>query len=181
MKDHLIIQGIKLLLQGLEVDVNDRNYIKTPHRVLEFYKEMFNHKTPFPPTFEETYNEMIIAKHHEAWTICPHHLLPVKLDISVCYIPKGGVVGLSKLMRIATTFLDKPIMQETLTHEVAQGLMEQINPTPAGAGVLITGEHACMQMRGIRTKSNIVTSAMRGVLLDNSAARMEFLSLVRGS
>jgi GTP cyclohydrolase I len=180
MKDHLIIGGIKMLLQGLEVNVNDSDYIKTPHRVLEYYKEMFNHKPAFPPVYEETYSELIVARHHQAWTICPHHLLPVRLDISLGYIPRGGVVGLSKLMRIADHCLNAPIKQETLTDDIANAVMGRIKPSPIGAGVIIKGEHACMQMRGVRTSANVVTSAMRGAMFDKPEARSEFLQLVNG-
>lgn len=181
MKDHLIVQGVKLILQGLEVNTNDRNYIKTPHRVLDAYKEMFTRRTEFPPVFEEKYDEMVVMRHHTAWTLCPHHLLPVLLDISVGYVPNGGVVGLSKLARIAEMHLTGPILQETATNGIADDLINRISPPPLGAGVVIEGEHLCMKMRGLRTSGKVTTSAMRGSLLNKPETRAEFLALVRNS
>lgn len=181
MKDHLILRGVRLILEGLEVDVHDRNYIKTPHRVLDAYKEMFNHDTPFPPAFPETYNEMCVMRHHTAWGLCPHHLLPVHLDISIGYLPDGAVVGLSKLARVANHVLGKPMLQEAATHVIVDSLMTNIKPTPKGAGCVIEGQHLCMQMRGVKTPAKVSTSAMAGVFLSDPAARLEFLSLVRGT
>jgi GTP cyclohydrolase IA len=181
MKDHLILQGVKLILQGLEVDANDQNYIKTPWRVLDTYKELFNHSTPFPPTFTDGYTEMLVARHHTAWGMCPHHLLPVHLDISIGYIPNGAVVGLSKLARIANHAIGKPILQEAVTQDITRSLMSKIHPTPKGAGCVIEGVHMCMQMRGVKTPGNVVTSSMEGVFLTEPATRAEFLSLVRAS
>jgi GTP cyclohydrolase I len=179
MKDHLILEGVKLILQGLEVDPNDQNYIKTPWRVLETYKELFNHVTPFPPTFKDAYTEMLVARHHKAWGMCPHHLLPVHLDVSIGYIPAGSVVGLSKLARIANHALGKPILQEAVTQDIVDSLMTKIKPTPKGAACVIEGQHLCMQMRGVKTPGNVVTSAMQGLFLTDPATRSEFLSLVR--
>src|SRR5262245_43589868 len=179
MKDHLILQGVKLMLMGLEVNPNDRNYIKTPHRVLSTFKELFDKPSTFPPVFEEKYDEMVVMRHHSTWTLCPHHLLPVSLDISIAYIPKGGVVGLSKMARIAEMCLAKPMLQEELTHEIADAMMNNIQPVPAGAGCVVEGDHLCMRMRGVKTKGRVTTSAMRGALLEKPEARSEFLALVR--
>jgi GTP cyclohydrolase I len=177
VNEHKIIGGVQLILEGLGVDLKDRNYIKTPWRVLELYRELFNKKFTFPPVYEERYDEMIIMRHHQTWTLCPHHLLPVHLDISVAYVPNGGVVGLSKLCRIAESVLNKPAMQESITHDIADALMKNINPTPLGAGCIVRGEHLCMRMRGVKTSGSVVTSAMRGVLLQKPEARAEFLAL----
>lgn len=177
MKDHKIVQGVKLILEGLEVDVNDRNYIKTPWRYLETLKELFNKRPQFPPVFREEMNEMVTMKGHVAWTLCPHHLLPVHLITHVAYVPRGGVIGLSKMARVVEAVLTKPRLQEELTHEVVDALMNNIDPKPLGAGCVVEGEHLCMKMRGIKTNARVVTSAMRGVLLEKPEARAEFLSL----
>jgi GTP cyclohydrolase I len=126
---------------------------------------------------------MIILAHHVDWTLCPHHLLPVKLDVSIAYIPQGGVLGLSKLARLIQSNLSEPTLQEELTDDLADDLMS-LKPTkdslpPAGAAVLIYGEHLCMRMRGPKSTGETITSAMRGVFKDHIQTREEFLSLVR--
>lgn len=179
MKDHLIIQGVKLILKGLEVNTEDRNYIKTPWRVLDAYKEFFERKQAFPATFAEEYNEMVVMKGHETWAVCPHHLLPVHLTVSIGYVPNGTVVGLSKMARIADRCLVAPVLQELLTNQIADSIMNQIKPTPMGAGVVVEGEHLCMRMRGVKTAGTITTSAMRGAFFTKPETRAEFLALVR--
>jgi GTP cyclohydrolase I len=122
---------------------------------------------------------MIVMAHHIGWTLCPHHLLPVRLDISIGYIPQGGCVGLSKMARIADSCLNTPMMQETLTHDIADAMMNKIKPIPSGSGIVVTGEHLCMRMRGVKSNSKVTTSAMRGTFFDKAATRAEFLALVR--
>lgn len=181
MKDHLIVKGIKFILEGLEVDTKDRNYVKTPWRVLEFYKEMFTNKPKsFPAVFKDDYSGMVLMRNHLTWTVCPHHLLPVRLKVHIAYIPAGGVVGVSKLARIVEAELTEPVMQETLTTKVADALMNNIQPTPIGAACIIAGEHLCMKMRGIRSAGDVITSAVRGVFLNKPAARDELMKLVGG-
>lgn len=181
MNEAKIINGVKLILQGLELDPTDRNYIKTPWRVLGVFKELFGKPTQFPPVYEEQYDEMIVMKHHTTWGMCPHHLLPVALDISIAYVPRGGVVGLSKMARIAEMCLSKPVLQESLTHQIVDTMMDKIKPTPNGAGCVVEGKHLCMAMRGVKSTGTVTTSAMRGVFLDKPATREEFLNLVRNS
>ena len=180
MNEAKIVQGVKLILEGLEVDTKDRNYIKTPFRVKDMLKELFTKPAQFPQVFEEKYDEMVVLCGHKTWTLCPHHLLPVELTIHIAYIPQGGVVGLSKMARIAEAYLSKPTLQETLTHDVADGMMNNIKPNPLGAACVIEGAHLCMRMRGIKTTSRVVTSAMRGSFLTKPEARQEFLALTRG-
>ncbi len=171
----LIERGVGYILEGLGVDKNDRNFKDTPKRVANVYRELFESAPLDLPMYEEEYDEMVILRHHNAWGICPHHLLPVRYTISVGYVPTHGVVGLSKLARIVDAALDGPILQEALAPRIVYRLMEL---EALGAGCVVVGEHGCMRMRGVRTLGDVVTSAMRGVLLTKPEARAEFLSLI---
>lgn len=174
MKKNLIELGVRNILEGLEVDRNDRNYKDTPARVARVYEELFTSPCDLR-TFPETHDEMVVLRHHTTWGLCPHHLLPVQYDVSACYIPTGQVVGLSKIARIIDGVLDGPILQESFAPRVADTFMDN---GALGAGCIVVGRHGCMQMRGVKTTGDVVTSAMRGALLDKPAARAEFLALV---
>lgn len=176
----MIEQGAALILEGLIGPAwqMDRNYEDTPRRVANFYAEMFKPRSCQLTTFPEKHDQMIILRRHVEYTLCPHHLLPVRLDISCAYIPPEAVLGLSKLVRLIQTHLEEPILQEAITDSLADELM-RIDPPPLGSAVLVYGEHACMQIRGARSTGDVVTSAMRGVFLSNPDTRNEFLSLVR--
>lgn len=181
MNKRLIKQGTALILQGLVGPEweQDENYEDTPKRVAEFYAAMFKPKNYACPTFEQHLDQMIILAHHIDYTMCPHHLLPVRLDISLAYIPTEAVMGLSKLVRMIMNHFTEPMLQESLTDSLADELMSRPKPEPLGAGVLIYGDHMCMRMRGVETTGSVITSAMKGVLLENPGTREEFLSLVR--
>lgn len=156
--------------------VKNPDYIDTPKRVARFYKEMFSRGTERFTTFPEEYDEMIVLAHHTDYTLCPHHLLPVKLDISLAYIPKGMVLGLSKLARLVGHCLKAPTKQEELTHMLADELQEKTTPDVA---VLIYGEHACMQIRGVKSSGHNITSVVRGAFREKPEVKAEFLSLVK--
>lgn len=175
----MIEQGVALILEGLVGPewTMDRNYEDTPRRVAKFYQEMFRDRSCQMTTFAEKHDQMITLLHHVDYTLCPHHLLPVRMDISCAYIPTEGVLGLSKLVRLIQTHFEEPILQETLTDSLADELMNATDPR--GAAVLVYGEHACMQIRGAKSSGRAATSAMRGVFLTNQATREEFLSLAR--
>jgi GTP cyclohydrolase I len=178
----LVIQGVALILEGLVGPewTSDRNYEDTPQRVANFYEEMFHERNFQLTSFQEKHDQMITLRHHIEYTLCPHHLLPVRLDISCAYIPTESVLGLSKLIRLIQTHLEEPILQETITDSLADELMkiDSLHP-PLGAAVLVYGDHACMQIRGARTTGDVATSAMRGVFFSNRSSRDEFLDLVR--
>lgn len=180
MNQKKIEKGVELILEGLvgKEWKADQNYEDTPRRVARFYCEMFKPR-PFTQTsFVEERKQMITLLHHIDFTLCPHHLLPVSLDISCAYIPNGAVLGLSKLIRLIQTHFEEPILQESFTDSLADELMK-VEPTPLGSAVLVYGNHACMQIRGAKTSGCVATSAMRGVFLDLVAPREEFLALAR--
>jgi len=169
-------QGVKLLLQGMGVDLDDRNFRDTPRRVAALYKELFTpHGNSFA-TFPEVHDSLIVLRGHIVHGVCPHHLMPVEMRVSVGYIPNKSVLGLSKLARVAEDPLTGPIMQETYCDRVADLLLDRTDAK--GVGVVVAGRHGCMRHRGVRTDADVVTSALRGVLLLNPSAKAEFLQIV---
>jgi GTP cyclohydrolase IA len=128
--------------------------------------------------FDVCYDEMVIVKDIEMFSLCEHHLLPFFGTCHVAYLPERKVVGLSKIPRLVNMFARRLQVQERLTSQIAHALMEQLEPR--GVGVIIEARHLCMAMRGVEKQhSNTVTSAMLGEFRENARARAEFLSLVR--
>ena len=127
--------------------------------------------------FDEDHHNMVLVKDIEMYSMCEHHLLPFFGKVHVAYIPNGKIVGLSKLPRVVEIFARRLQVQERLTEQVAQAIMEVLEPQ--GVGVVIEAAHLCMMMRGVeKQNSKTVTSAMKGVFLDDLGTREEFLRLV---
>jgi GTP cyclohydrolase I len=127
--------------------------------------------------FDVDYDEMVIVKDIEMFSLCEHHMLPFFGKVHVAYIPKGKVLGLSKIPRLVEVFARRLQVQERLTRQIADAIQETI--TPQGVGVVIEARHLCMMMRGIeKQNSSTVTSAMVGCF-QQKETRTEFLSLVR--
>lgn len=128
--------------------------------------------------FEVSYDEMVIVKDIEMFSLCEHHLLPFFGKVHVAYIPRKKVIGLSKVARVVEMFARRLQVQERLTKQIADTIQEAIDP--AGVGVVIEARHLCMMMRGIEKQhSSAVTSAMVGAFRDNLQTREEFLSLIQ--
>lgn len=128
-------------------------------------------------TFPARYDEMVISKHNVSFGVCPHHILPVVYRISVAYIPREKVLGISKLSRLVQLLARRPVLQEDLTHELARILHETLESR--GAAAYIEGLHMCMAARGVQAhEARVVTSAVRGVFRDQHETRSEFLKLV---
>lgn len=128
--------------------------------------------------FEVAYDEMVIVKDVEMFSLCEHHMLPFYGKVHVAYIPKGKVIGLSKIARLVDTFSRRLQVQERLTQEIAEAIQGAIQPE--GVGVVVEARHLCMMMRGVEKQhSSTVTSAMLGSFRNEQQTRNEFLSLVR--
>ena len=128
--------------------------------------------------FDVTYDEMILVKDIELFSLCEHHLLPFFGRCHIAYLPNKKVVGLSKLPRLVNIFARRLQIQERLTSQIAEVLMEKLEPL--GVGVVIEARHMCMIMRGVEKQhSSAVTSAMLGSFRNNQQTRQEFLSLIR--
>jgi GTP cyclohydrolase I len=128
--------------------------------------------------FDVDYDEMVIVRDIEMFSLCEHHLLPFIGKVHVAYIPKGKVIGLSKIPRLVDVFARRLQVQERLTTQIAETIQEAINPQ--GVGVVIEARHLCMMMRGVEKQhSSAVTSSMLGAFRNEQETREEFLSLIR--
>jgi len=128
--------------------------------------------------FDVEYDEMVIVKDIEFYSMCEHHLLPFFGKAHIAYVPSGKVIGLSKIPRLVDMFSRRLQVQERLTREIAEAIEQAINPQ--GVAVILEAEHLCMMMRGVEKQhSTTTTSAMRGVFKEHQTTRHEFLSLVR--
>lgn len=128
--------------------------------------------------FPDKYDEMLVCKDMNVWTLCPHHLLPCNFKVNIGYIPVGKVLGLSKFTRIASAYGKRPIMQEQYTRELAGLFMETLEPE--GLGIYVIGKHGCMGCRGINQDIEVVTSTLRGSFKDDPMVREEFYAICRG-
>ncbi|MFC1808526.1 GTP cyclohydrolase I FolE [Candidatus Omnitrophota bacterium] len=180
----MIEQEVKSILKKLGEDPTREGLLKTPERVrdsLEFltkgYKEDI--KTLLNgAVFTEKYDEMVIVKDIELFSMCEHHLLPFYGKCHVAYLPNGRIIGLSKIPRIIEAFARRLQVQERLTSQIADTLMELLNPL--GVAVVIEATHLCMVMRGVEKQHSVaVTSSMLGVFRTDNSARNEFLSLIK--
>lgn len=184
MNKELIEQGVRMILEGIGEDPEREGLVKTPARVAKMYEEICAGMTEDPSVhfetlFNEHHEEMVLVRDIPFYSICEHHLVPFFGKAHVAYIPSadGRVCGLSKLARLVDCFAKRPQVQERLTSQVADTLIEQLNPQ--GVIVVIEAEHMCMTMRGIKKPgSKTLTSAVRGVFDTSHSTRTEALSLI---
>lgn len=171
-----IESGVELILKGLNCDLADRNFLDTPNRVARFYAEMFTHKDNGWATFPEEYSDFILLRGHRMWSLCPHHLLPVRFDVSLAYIPSSHVLGLSKLARVLDEANTGPLLQEKFTKEVIDHVY-QICDGVKGCAVYVEGQHGCTLIRGIRSNAEFVTYRLSGVFRDAPELEERFFQL----
>jgi GTP cyclohydrolase IA len=183
-QQHVRMAGlVREMLLEMGEDPGRDGLLRTPERVAQAFSELTAgyHMDPQEilngALFDVTYDEMVIVKDIEMFSLCEHHLLPFFGKVHVAYIPRSKVVGLSKIARLVEMFARRLQVQERLTNQIAETLREAIDPV--GVGVVIEARHLCMMMRGVEKQhSSAVTSAMLGAFRENMQTREEFLSLV---
>ncbi|MGH7514397.1 MAG: GTP cyclohydrolase I FolE [Gemmatimonadales bacterium] len=176
---------IRQVLAAIGEDPEREGLVKTPERVessLRFLTQGY-HMTVAEvigdAVFAEQHQSMIMVRDIELYSLCEHHLLPFFGRAHVAYIPNGKILGLSKVARIVDVFARRLQVQERLTDQIADAIMDVLRPT--GVGVVIEAAHFCMMMRGVeKQNSRTVTSALRGIFRDDSKTRVEFLRLAHG-
>ncbi len=180
-----IEKAVREILLAVGEDPNREGLLKTPNRVARAYGELMagmrtNPRAHLQTVFNERYDEVVLLRDIQFHSLCEHHLLPFTGRAHVAYLPDGKVVGLSKLARLVEGFARRPQVQERLTTQIADALMEELSPQ--GAACVIEATHTCMTIRGAnKPGSTMVTSALRGVFKDNPSTRAEVLSLIHGS
>ncbi len=177
--------AVAAILRGIGEDPSREGLVKTPERVAKSLAFLTSgaDKTMADvlngAVFTETYDQMVLVKDIEFYSLCEHHLLPFFGKAHIAYLPAGRVVGLSKLPRLLEVYARRLQVQERLTQQVAAAIQEALRPR--GVAVLIEGAHFCMMMRGVEKQSSkTVTSALLGEFRDSAALRNEFFAAVRG-
>ena len=182
-----LLEGMRLVFEGLGLDVDDPAIADTPKRVAQMYDEVFAGLLVDPAevldvVFEEGHDELVLIKDIPFASMCEHHFVPFIGRAHVGYIPnaQGQVTGLSKLARLVDLVAKRPNLQERITSQVADTLERVLDPR--GVIVIIEAEHLCMSMRGVRKPGSMtVTSAVRGIMRDDPATRAEAMSLALGA
>jgi len=179
-----IAELIESLLVELGEDPDRQGLKATPDRVSRAMRELTNGYGVRPEevvagaVFDQDYDEMVIVKDISFYSLCEHHMLPFFGQVHVGYLPKGKVIGLSKIPRLVEVFSHRLQIQEQLTREIAEAL--NVTLVPQGVGVVIEARHLCMEMRGVETPGgHMMTSCMLGTFRRDPRTRAEFLDLVR--
>ncbi len=177
--------AVRRIIEAIGEDPSREGLLDTPRRIAEMYEELFVglHQDPrevLSTSFQESHREMVILKNIPFYSLCEHHFLPFHGQAHVGYVPKGRIVGASKIARVVDILARRPQMQERLTGQVADAITEGLSPD--GVAVVIEAEHLCMTMRGVQKPgTTLITSATRGAFRRRAVTRSEFLALVRGA
>lgn len=178
-----IIAGVKLLLEGIGEDVDREGLQETPERIARMYEEIYSgmeedvgiHLTK---TFTAENNEMIVERDIVFYSTCEHHLMPFYGKAHIAYIPDGKVAGISKLARTVEVYARRLQIQEKMTAEIADAIMEHLKPK--GVMVLVEAEHLCMTMRGVKKPgSKTITMVTRGAFAQDEKLQNTFFKLIR--
>ena len=184
INERKIEEAVVSIIEAIGEDPKREGLVGTPRRIADMYNELFmgidlDPREELMVGFEEGHHEMVILKDIPFYSMCEHHLLPFYGVVHIGYIPKGRVVGASKLARVVEILSKRPQLQERLTTQIAETIVEALEPD--GVAVVIQAEHMCMTIRGVKKPgSNIITSATRGLFRTKAVTRSEFLSLVQG-
>ena len=180
-----IEKAVREILLAVGEDPDREGLLKTPNRVARAYGELMaglrqDPRSHLKTVFTERYDEVVLLRDIEFHSLCEHHLLPFTGKAHVAYLPDGKVVGLSKLARLVEGFARRPQVQERLTTQIADALMDELSPI--GAACVIEATHTCMTIRGAKKHgSTMVTSALRGIFKENPSSRAEILSLMQAN
>ena len=178
-----IERAVKEILQAIGEDPTREGLINTPKRVAAMFNELFSgtHEDPsrhLQTFFTERYDEIVILRDIPFHSMCEHHLMPFIGKAHIAYLPDGKVVGVSKLARLIEGLSHRMQVQERLTTQIADLLMEHLKPK--GVAVVMIAQHTCMTIRGVKKPgSSMITSALRGIFKTNLASRTEILSLLK--
>ncbi len=182
MDTERIERAVREILEAIGEDPDREGLVRTPARVAAMYEQIFSGMDIdagkyLRVGFDEDHSEMVILKDIPFYSMCEHHLLPFHGTAHIGYIPSGRVVGISKLARVVEAYARRPQLQERLTSQIADTVMETLKPY--GVGVVIEAEHLCMTMRGVQKPGTVVvTSANRGNFLSRPETRKEFMTLI---
>ena len=175
--------AVKTMMKSVGENPEREGLLKTPERVFKAYEFMFGGYKQDPTEilqsaiFTSSNDEMVLIKDIELYSTCEHHLLPIIGRAHVAYIPNGKVVGLSKIPRVVDIFSRRMQIQEQLTEQIAEAIMDALDPK--GVAVVIQARHMCMEMRGVeKINSTTTSSALRGLFKKDEKTRSEFFSLV---
>ena len=180
----VIEEAVRKILLAIGEDPSREGLLQTPSRVARMYAELFEGMLDDPARhldvhFAEQYDEMVVLRDIPFHSMCEHHLLPFMGKAHVAYLPRGRVVGVSKLARVVEACARRPQVQERLTNQIADLMTDKL--AAKGAAVIIEAEHTCMTIRGVRKPGSVmVTSAMRGLFKSNLATRTEAINLLVG-
>ncbi len=176
--------AVREILLAVGEDPDREGLLDTPDRVARMYAELFAglHRDPrecLRKTFTQKYDEMVLVKDIGFASMCEHHLLPFTGKAHVAYLPKGKIVGLSKIPRVVRILSQRPQVQERMTEELADLLVAELDAR--GVAVVLEATHTCMTIRGVRQANSLcTTSAMRGIFKENPSTRAELMALVYG-
>ncbi|PLR78209.1 GTP cyclohydrolase I FolE [Bacillus sp. V3-13] len=174
----LMEENVKSILQLIGEDTSREGLIDTPKRVAKMYREVFagvgvNPETALTTTFEEAYDGIVVVKDITYYTFCEHHLIPFFGKAHIGYIPNGRVVGLSKFARLVELVSQRPQVQERMTQQIAESIMNVLKPE--GVIVSVEGQHLCMCARGVKKPgASTVTTIKKGVFNENVSLAEEF-------
>lgn len=175
---------VKAFLEAIGENPNREGLLDTPKRVVKSWAELYkgyklDPKEILSTVFEDgSCDEMVILKNIEFQSMCEHHVLPFKGKAHIAYLPKGKVVGLSKLARLVDCFAKRLQIQEKMTQQISGAISEHLQPN--GVAVVIEAHHQCMSCRGVgKQNSTMITSSMLGIFKENHMARGEFLALIK--
>jgi GTP cyclohydrolase IA len=180
-----IERAVREILAAVGEDPDREGLLETPARVARMYAEMFSglHLDPREHTqkfFAEKYDEVVLVRDISFCSMCEHHLLPFTGKAHIAYVPNGKVIGLSKLARVVEVHARRPQVQERLTEDIANLLVDELGAK--GVAVVVEASHSCMTIRGVRKPGSLcVTSAMKGLFRSHLSSRAEVMQLIYGN